>query len=113
MEKQNSKKAFVLPSDKAGQQNVQKDVIGQREARIRQILNTTFKGPEGVAALRYIMGLCGYQVTSLVIDPQTLDINPKSMIWNEAKRQMYVDHIRPFLDEELLIEAEIKKGDRV
>lgn len=105
------KDPFVLPSERKAKRVEQVDEAAKREARIRQILNTTFKGPEGAAALRYIVGLCGYNTSSLVVNPQTVDINKDSMLWNEAKRETYVNHIRPFLDEGLLIEAEIKKGD--
>jgi len=106
-----SKKPFVLPSDRAAQQTVVHDEKVMREARIRQFLNSTFGTPEGVEALRYLQGLMGIHASSLVVSPASLEVCTQSMLWNEAKREMYVNHIRPYLHEDILIKTEINKGD--
>lgn len=96
----------VLPSARIEAELNRTSDEAKREARLREVLNLTFKTPEGKEALAYILRLCGYQSSSLVCDPQSLEVNTKSMIWNEARREMYVNHIRKFLDKDLLREIE-------
>lgn len=100
-------RALPLPSERVDSELNRVAEEAKREARLREILNLTFKTPEGKEVLTYLMALCGYQTTSIVFNPQTQEINDKSMLWNEARRELYVRHIRKFLDKELLREIEI------
>jgi hypothetical protein len=101
-------KKTVLPSERADEMLNKAAEAAKREARLREVLNLTFKTPEGKEALAYIMHLCGYQTSSAVLNPATLELNVQSMAWNEARRELYVNHLRRFLDRELLREIEIQ-----
>ncbi len=62
---------------------------------------------EGRNVLRYIMNQCGYQKPSVVVDPTTGEINDRSTLYNEARRNLYLD-LRKFIPTRLLKKIEFE-----
>lgn len=83
------------------------DNAARKQALLKKDINETFASAQGMATLRYIMDLCGYQRPSTVADPATGEIMYNSTIYNEARRNIYLS-IRKFLKRETLISVENK-----
>jgi len=67
----------------------------QAEARRQNQLLTdsvrrAFSTDDGRMALRYLMGLCGYQKPGTVANPQTGEVLTTSLIHNEAQLIVYL-----------------------
>ena len=73
--------------------------------QFKRSINAVAETPDGRAVLRYIMRECGHNMSSVVQDPQSLEINTISTVWNEAKRDVYT-RLRSFIDKKNLIEIE-------
>lgn len=72
--------------------------------------------PEGQIFLNLIMRECGFHEPSLVLNPNTMDINANTMIINEALRGLYVK-LRRMIPEVHLKEIEFmnlkKKAEEI
>lgn len=80
-------------------------------AALTRAMNMTFSSSEGHEVLRWLMSCCGYQKRSVVYDPQTQEVSMQSTVYNEGRRDLYVD-LRKFLRAEILIPVEIR-GEEV
>lgn len=76
-------------------------------ALLRKDFNETFASAHGQRVLKYIMDVCGYQRSSTTVDPTTTKIITDNMLYNEARRNLYLS-IRSFLKAEILIQVENK-----
>lgn len=82
----------------------QKSIEEQREEslkRIRIVFADVFNNPNGISALRVIKSICGYDDNFMVFNPQTREINEKSVIYNAARREIYRE-LRQFLPKSVL-----------
>ena len=72
--------------------------------------------PEGQIFLNIIMRECGFHEPSIVLNPQTMDVNANTMIINEALRGFYVK-LRRMIPEAQLKEIEFmnlrKKAEEI
>lgn len=75
------------------------------QAQLVRCLNATFKTAEGIRALRHLMNLCGYQRVSVVGNPQTGDVHDRGTLYNEARRNVYLE-IRKLIHPETLMRVE-------
>jgi hypothetical protein len=91
-------------AEKEARSAVQQKLAKQRLQTAR-ILNTVFSAPDGPEALRYIMGICGYQKTSVVGDPVSGNLHLEATLYNEAQRNVYLQ-LRALLRPELLVKVE-------
>lgn len=58
---------------------------------LKEDFATVSKTEEGRRVLRYIMNECGYQSISIVGNPGTGDIHDRGTLYNEARRNLYLD----------------------
>lgn len=94
--------------------------IKDTQERMSQLLRSSVAHiaalPEGQIFLNLIMRECGYQEPSLVLNPQTMDVNTNTMIINEAVRGLYVK-LRRMIPEQYLKEIEFmnlrKKAEEI
>ena len=93
-----------------------KDTQERMTQLMRGAINHIAAVPEGQIFLNLIMRECGYQEPSLVLNPQTMDINTNTMIINEALRGLYVK-LRRMIPEQHLKEIEFmnirKKAEEI
>ncbi len=80
----------------------------QRAAALfKKDLNETFAPGHGRRVLRWLMEECGYQRPSTSVDPNSTKILSENMLYNEARRNLYLK-LRQQLDQEILIPVENK-----
>ena len=83
---------------------------------MRGAVNRIAASPDGQIFLNLIMRECGYQEPSLVLNPQTMDVNINTMIINEALRGLYVK-LRRMIPDQYLKEIEFmnlrKKAEEI
>lgn len=68
-------------------------------AVVKRAINRLVKTKDGQVFLKYLSGLCGFSVSSIVIDPNTGEININSTLYNEARKTVYYN-IRQFIQKE-------------
>lgn len=78
----------------------------KKQSQLNRDLNTTFGTGAGTQVLKYIKSLAGYQQPNIVVDPNTGEVFPKSLLYNEARRAMYLT-LRKTLSRDILIAVEI------
>lgn len=76
-------------------------------ALLKKDLNEAFTSAAGRRALRWIMEQCGYQRSSTTVDPNSTKILIDNMLYNEARRNLYLT-LRQFLHKDILIQVENK-----
>ena len=94
--------------------------IKETQERMTQLMrgavNRIAASPDGQIFLNLIMRECGYQEPSLVLNPQTMDVNINTMIINEALRGLYVK-LRRMIPDQYLKEIEFmnlrKKAEEI
>ena len=64
-----------------------------------------FDNPDGERFLKWLHQQCGYDMPSIVVDPQSHEINNKMTIYNEARRNVWMQ-LRKLLKKETLIKVE-------
>lgn len=70
----------------------------RKRKEIKEMYNMVFATPEGLMVLRDISELAGHNQTSVIVDPTTGEINIDSTVYNEARRNLYLqirEHVRP------------------
>jgi len=73
--------------------------------RLIQDINTTFATEEGIRTLRWLMNECGFMESNIVFNGSTLEINEKSVLYNEMRRALYL-RIRSMVRPETLRKVE-------
>jgi len=76
--------------------------------KLKRAFNTTAETPAGLMVLRYLMRDCGFGQTSLVMNPQTFEINTVGSVYNEARKDVYI-RIRKLLSKENLRKIELEE----
>lgn len=89
-----------------------KEVQKAEREKLQRAFNRVASTPAGQTVLRYIMRDCGFQKTSIVQDPHSLEINTIGSIYNEARKDVY-HRIRRFIDNEYLKVIEFKEDENV
>lgn len=80
----------------------------QELTRIKQALGRVSRTKDGKDVIRYIMHRCGFKTPSVVANPTTGEIYTDSTVYNEARRNLYLELRSLIPKEELnLIEMEV------
>lgn len=74
--------------------------------KIRRVVKRLADTQDGKEFINYLMRLCGFGKSSLVINPTTLEINTVSSVYNEARETIYHE-IRNLIDDKKVL-AEIE-----
>jgi len=68
-----------------------KEIAKKEQAKIHaRKINQAYSTADGRYALKWLMELSGYQVPSVVVDPQSGEVQVQSTIYNEARRNLYI-----------------------
>ena len=59
------------------------------KAEIRAYFDAVAKTPEGKKVFRWIKEYSGYGTTSMVMNPNTCEINSVGVVYNEARKDVY------------------------
>lgn len=76
-----------------------------KRAQFKRDLQETFATPHGKRTLKHIMQICGYQGVSIVGDPTTGDVHDRGTLYNEARRNIYLE-LRAFIHSNILKDVE-------
>lgn len=68
-------------------------------AIVKRVINRLAKTQDGRVLFKYLSELCGFSVSSIVIDPNSGEINTNSTLYNEARKTVYY-RIRQFIQKE-------------
>jgi hypothetical protein len=79
----------------------------KRDKILAADMRKVFGSAEGQNVLRWMMVECGYQSQSVVADKQTQEIYVDSTIYNEARRNLYLQ-IRQYLTPKVLLSVELQ-----
>ncbi len=77
------------------------------ERKLTSDMRKIFGNAEGQNVLRWIMGECGFQSQSVVADKKTQKIYIDSTVYNEARRNLYLQ-IRGRLPAKILFPVELQ-----
>ena len=77
------------------------------ERRLISDMRKVFSSDEGVRVLRWLMLECGYQARSVVVNKQTQQIYTESTIYNEGRRNLYLQ-LRQYMTPKILLPVEIQ-----
>lgn len=84
-----------------------KDEAEKEFLKLKTMFLQVFNNEPGYRVLHYIMShLCGYNSTNIVNNAETRELLLESMLFNEAKRDLWL-RIRPLLSKEILRKVEI------
>lgn len=86
-------------------QTEKKTVNNSEMERLRRAVNRIAETEDGKIVFNYLMALCGFSVSSLVINPVSNEINSKSTIYHEARKTVYYN-LRGLIEKEHLKEIE-------
>lgn len=56
---------------------------------VKRAIGRLVKTKDGQVLFKYLSDLCGFSVSSMVIDPNSMEINTNSTIYNEARKTVY------------------------
>lgn len=79
----------------------------EEQKKLKDFCNIVFDNNEGIFILKWLLNLCGFKSNSVCFK-KDLDINYLATIYNEGRRDLYLN-LRQYLSEELLIKVEINK----
>jgi len=77
----------------------------QETIKLMRDFDDVFSSESGKIVLKYINKICGFDTPSLVVNKQTGDICKEAVIYNEARRNVYLE-IRSLLRPKVLKEVE-------
>jgi hypothetical protein len=81
-----------------------------QSAQLRQDLRQTFSSTHGKRALRFLLEICGFHNVSIVGNPQTGDVHDRGTLYNEARRNVYLE-LRAYLSNEILRDVEFYQSE--
>lgn len=87
------------------QKEKQKEELAKQRIQLTRDLGETFATSSGRRTLRFLMDQCGYQKSNTFENGETGDLLTQSMLYNEARRGLYLD-LRQFIPQEVLIAVE-------
>ena len=79
----------------------------KRDLQLISDMRKVFGSDAGVRVLRWLMIECGYQAQSVVADKHTQQIYKESTIYNEARRNLYLQ-MRRYMTPKILMPVEIQ-----
>lgn len=85
-----------------------KKVDSSELEKLREAFNTVAAIPEGTILFRYLLSECGFFRPSVLVDPKTMNINIDGTVYNEARRNLYLD-VRKYLTIKNLRKIELSK----
>lgn len=88
-------------SENTSQEKKQAELI-----RLKKDFIEVFSSDAGVRVGRALMNWCGFHSVSVVADPTTGEINDRSTLYNEARRNLYLE-MRSFLNREIIKAIEV------
>jgi len=98
---------FRQTDEEKEQQEREKAEKRDKAKQIHKDINETFATPSGMRTLRWMMNLCGYQRSSVVVDPTSGEVQINSTVYNEARRVLYLNIRQPIKQSTLrLVENE-------
>ena len=89
------------------EQEVRRKIARKERTQLVRDLGEAFSTPAGRRALRYLMDQCGYQKSNVFGDPVTKELLTQSMLFNEARRDIYLG-LREYIPTEVLIAVEVR-----
>ena len=81
----------LIRSERAKKIEEQKLKLAKRTSQLKDIFSEVCATAEGILAFRYVMEICGYQQVSITGDPATGDIQDRGTLYNEARRNVYLE----------------------
>lgn len=82
-----------------------KEIFKQRQEMSIEVA----KIDAGIDYIRYIRDICGFEISSVNINPISGEISERNTVYNEARRSVYLE-LRKYLPKKLL--AKIELGDK-
>ena len=83
----------------------EKEELEKRVNSLKKDYEDVCNTPEGIRVLRHIFLMCGYSKSSIVMNRESYEINTQSTVYNEARRNLYLE-MRSFLDKKNLMKIE-------
>ncbi len=96
-----------LTQDQKDAKQLEAEKKARAAALLKKDINETFAPGHGRRVLRWLMDECGYQRPSTSVDPNSTKILSENMLYNEARRNLYLK-LRQLVDQEILIPVENK-----
>jgi cytochrome c5 len=101
-------------SEEKNKEELRKAQAAAREEevkRLRESINTVLKTPEGKRVFGYLCRICGFNKSSLCINPTSREVQAESTTYNEAMRKVYL-LLRELAEPDLLKEIEYLKENQ-
>lgn len=76
------------------------------QKKLQKAFCECFATDSGKVVLKWIMNQCCYQISEVVANPATGEINEKASLYNTIRRTIYI-RIRKFLHRDILAQVEI------
>jgi len=67
-----------------------KAVRDAEEERLHAAVDNVLRTEAGRIVFKYLFKICGYNQSSIVVNPHTAEVNERSVIYNEARRGIYI-----------------------
>lgn len=77
---------------------------------IKRAFNRIAQTKDGIVIFNHIMKLCGFSTSSLVVNPNSYEINVQSTLYNEARKTIYYE-LRKLINQEYLKSIEYQDND--
>ncbi len=68
-----------------------KKVRASQVKQMKKVVAVASSNAEGIILLRHIMDLCGFTKFSVTMNPQTQEVNDKATLYNEARRNVWLE----------------------
>ena len=82
---------MTLVEERAKKKKVQDDARAKRDKELRNAFIIVCTKAEGILVMRHLMQTCGYEKSDTTMDPATGEINPLASIYNQSRRNVYVE----------------------
>ncbi len=90
----------------------QEEAIRKQKLELSRCVNVVGRTTEGKKLLRWIKNYSGYGKTSMVLNPETQEINQVGVVYNEARKDVYYA-LRSYFDSDVLRAIEFKEENDV
>lgn len=78
-----------MAKEKTNNKQSAEEVARKLRAELRANFDAVAKRPEGKKVLRWIKDYCGFGKSSMVMNPNTYEINSVGVVYNEARKDVY------------------------
>jgi len=79
------------------------------ENKVEVAANIVFATEEGKQVLRHLKNVCGFDVSSVVLNPDN-EVQDRGTLFNEARRTVYLD-LRKLIKPDILKDVEYSIGE--